>query len=246
MNLNEVVDKFPTGFPMLPVVGFGGGFGAELLQQASFRTTDPAMAETVMTALPQQHNEGTGLHLAMLGLEKTGTDDVTVSINGRPLTTCDPEHGCCVTCYYFERKPGCAKGSSNCPRLCVSSCHPIRSLHFEEEQASVSLYKFVEAVETGQWSKESSLVDAIFPQVESPSVPRRNRRHLPTNPLLSRKRKRTIDGENGENEGDFAKEDVDESDDEGKTMRPKSTGETMSPKSTVHAMSPKKTGAAMR
>ncbi len=36
MNLNELVDKFPTGFPESPVVGFGGGFGAELLQEASF------------------------------------------------------------------------------------------------------------------------------------------------------------------------------------------------------------------
>jgi hypothetical protein len=96
MNLNELVGDFPTGIPKLPVVGFGGAFGAQLLQQAIFDTSNTKMVESALTELVGKYNEGSIAHLTILGLKKVEAgvcgekQNVVVAINGRPLTTCDP------------------------------------------------------------------------------------------------------------------------------------------------------------
>jgi hypothetical protein len=101
MNLNECVDDFPLGVPKLPVIGFGGAFGAQLLQPSTFDPADPVMVERVMQDLLTKYNQGSGSVLTILGLRKvvssSGSETVVVSANGRPLTTCDPEHGCCTS-----------------------------------------------------------------------------------------------------------------------------------------------------
>jgi hypothetical protein len=51
MNLNECVDDFPLGVPKLPVIRFGGAFGAQLLQPSTFDPADPVVVERVMQDL---------------------------------------------------------------------------------------------------------------------------------------------------------------------------------------------------
>jgi hypothetical protein len=99
MNLNECVDDFPLGVPKLPVIGFGGAFGAQLLQPSIFDPADPVVVERVMQDLLAKCNQGSGSVLTILGLRKVASSSgsVVVSANGRPLTTCDPEHGCCIS-----------------------------------------------------------------------------------------------------------------------------------------------------
>jgi hypothetical protein len=82
-----------------------------------------------------------------VALADTVQHEVVVAINGRPLTTCDPDHGCCMCYYYYERKPGCTKGLAKSPKLCFSHCHPIATASFPKLQASKSLNTFVKRVE---------------------------------------------------------------------------------------------------
>ena len=159
MNVNETVDDFPSGMPKVPVVGFGGSFGAQLLQEATFDSSNPCMVQSVMDELLKEYNGSSCTNLRLIGVEKVvGTqgkeDQVVISNNGRLLTTCDVEHGCCICYYFFERKPGCTKGSAKNPKVKFSHCHPIPTVVFHQEQAEKSLYTFVEEIEGGLWSGE--------------------------------------------------------------------------------------------
>jgi hypothetical protein len=106
MNLiNEcVLEDFPMGVPKLPVIGFGGAYGAQLLRPTTFDPANPIMVEKVMQDLLTKYNQCSSTDLKILGLRKvvssSGSETVVVLVNGRPLTTCDPEHGCCISYYY--------------------------------------------------------------------------------------------------------------------------------------------------
>ena len=193
MNLNEVVDEFPTGVPRLPVVGFGGSYGAQLLQKETFDPSNPAMVETTLSELLEKYNGGSDVDLVILGVKKVavGVDGkelgVVISINGRPLTTCDVEHGCCITYYYYERKPGCTKGSAKNPKLVFSHCHPIRNACFDDKEAAACVFTFVNEVEAGQWMQSATEVTTAIPEVAKQPVGARNqttgarnRRQLPS------------------------------------------------------------------
>ena len=105
LNFNEVVDQFPFGAPVTPVVGFGGNFGAQLLQDKEFKSNDPVMVRNVMSNLLDNYSSRSKSDLLLLGLKKTSDGKgVSVIINGRPLGVCDPEHGCCIQYPVLERE----------------------------------------------------------------------------------------------------------------------------------------------
>lgn len=189
MNVNELVDNFPTGIPTRPVIGFGGSFGAQLLQEATFLPANKLMVETTMKSLLARYNKGSVAELTILGLKQElidGKPSVCVSINSRPLTVCDPEHGCCMSYYFYERKPGCTKGAAANPKLVFSHCHPIPTATFPSDEASDSIYMFAELVESDKWNNGKS---AGSDSEEHRAVAKRNRRTLPTNASNSGKRK---------------------------------------------------------
>jgi hypothetical protein len=134
--------------------------------------------------LLEKYNLGSGSHLIILGLKKIPTREdgektmVVVAVNGRPLTTCDVEHGCCITYYFYERKPGCTKGAATNPKLSFPHCHPIRTVQFENWAAAASIYQFVEEIEVGRWSTADS---ETTPSTAAAARTTTNRRALPVN-----------------------------------------------------------------
>jgi hypothetical protein len=230
MNLDKLVDEFPTGFPKFPVVAIGGSFGAQLLRKETFLASDNAMVETVMSGLLKKYNEGTIPELTILGLKETGTlardvqaregnpleepyQKVVIAINGRPLTTCDPKHGCCMCYFYYERKYGCTKGAAKNPKLQFSHCHPIPRAISPQEEASDALFTFVERVESKQWNlRHSDSATMALPissvTSHSPGKPpydehppkrmRRNRWALPFASKLTQKRKRLLEDDDSD------------------------------------------------
>jgi hypothetical protein len=162
------------------------------------------MVESALTELVGKYNEGSIAHLTILGLKKVKAgvcgekQNVVVAINGRPLTTCYPEH-CCISYYYYERKSGCTKGLSKIPKLFFSQCHPIRTVNFQKEQAKASLFQFVKEVEAHRWMRAdlSSSTSATTPAATLAAGKSRSgarkRRHLPTNTKSCKQSKRIRD-----------------------------------------------------
>jgi hypothetical protein len=161
LNLNEVVADFPFGIPICPVIGFGGGFGAQLLQEEGFNSSDSKMGQQgVMTKLLELYStEASNSELAMLGLKRLQDGSVVVAINNLPITVCLPEHGCCEQYYVVERGPGGTKGLGDCPKLTFTYCHPIPRTNFMSEEAALALSTFRLLVESGKWDKDSDETD---------------------------------------------------------------------------------------
>ena len=157
LNFNEVVDQFPFGAPVTPVVGFGGNFGAQLLQDKEFKSNDPVVVRNVMNNLLANYCGRSKSELLLLGLKKKGNGKhgVVVIINGRPLGVCDPEHGCCIQYPVLERESGGSKGMSNQPMLSSTFCHPIKSCTFKSggKVARKALSEFQRLVDTDKWNK---------------------------------------------------------------------------------------------
>ena len=153
LNYNEVVDCSPFGQPLTPIVGFGGGFGAQLLQDKDFKPNDSRMVGEVMNRLLVQYRGQSASHLLMLGLKKKGDGSVVVAVNDRPLCVCDPEHGCCMQYPVLERAAGGSKGMSNVPNLVSSHCHPIRGCNFNDGLAlgKKALTHFKVLVDKKKW-----------------------------------------------------------------------------------------------
>jgi hypothetical protein len=166
LNLNEVVDLFPFGKPVIPVVGFGGNFGAQLLQDKEFKSNDAKMVRAVMNNLLEHYSQRSPSELLLLGLKKERTDNcVTVAVNGRPLGVCDPEHGCCIQYPVLERASGGSKGMSRQPLLVASFCHPIKGCNFQcgMKVARKALAEFKGLVDRKKWkgSEESGEGDTV-------------------------------------------------------------------------------------
>lgn len=151
MDFNELVDGFPFGVPKCPVVGFGGSFGAQLLQKETFSAGNPEMVERLMTDLLHQYSIQSDHSLTVLGLERSGIDSVKIGINSRELTTCESEHGCCMQYIVVERRAGCSKGLSNEPKVSFTYCHPIPQSNFPTMIAASSLLQFRHMVNEGSW-----------------------------------------------------------------------------------------------
>jgi hypothetical protein len=155
MNYNEVVSDFPFGVPVLPIMGFGGSFGAQLLQKSVFKGSDTAMVEEVMSDLLKQYSgRSSEDDLTMMGLKRNDSGVVVVAINDLPITVCLSEHGCCEQYYILERGPGGTKGSSVMPKLSSSYCHPVPHYDFMTEQASLAIHTFKKRVDLKQWGKD--------------------------------------------------------------------------------------------
>jgi hypothetical protein len=157
LNINEVVAEFPFGAPVTPVVGFGGNFGAQLLQDKEFKSNDAATVRTVMANLLDHYIQRSPSELLLLGLEKDDDGNgVKVIINGRPLGVCDPEHGCCIQYPVLERESGGSKGMSKHPLLVASFCHPIKGYEFEGgmKVAKMALAEFKRLVDEGKWKSK--------------------------------------------------------------------------------------------
>jgi hypothetical protein len=154
LDFNDVVAEFPFGEPMFPHVGFGGCFGAQMLQGSEFKANNQEMVKKVMSGLLCRYGQQPDLDLAMLGLKKfDGCSVPAVSINGRPLGLCDPEHCCCMQYPILERAIGGSKGISNRPKLTSSFCFPIYGCKFEAalEVATKALTIFRDLVDTDKW-----------------------------------------------------------------------------------------------
>jgi hypothetical protein len=154
MNFNEVVADFPFGEPVSPVVGFGGAFGAQLLQKKVFQAHEPKMVQPFMKRLLHLYCQQTPNDLQMLGLEKIdGLVGIFVVANKRPLGVCDPEHGCCIQYPVIERASGGSKGQSSRPKLASSYCHPVPGCTFVigMKIATEGLKMFKHLVDTKQW-----------------------------------------------------------------------------------------------
>jgi hypothetical protein len=156
MNFNELIDEFPFGVPKSPVVGFGGSFGAQLLQEHTFSASNQAMVQMVMTDLLSKYALQKESSLQVLGLENVDGSSVKIAINGRALTTCESEHGCCMQYVVVERRVGGSKGLSHEPKLCFTYCHPIPNSNFRDEIATRSLHIFRQMVDDGCWAKNTS------------------------------------------------------------------------------------------
>jgi hypothetical protein len=113
-----VVANFPFGKPVNLVVGFGGAFGAQLLQEKTFLTSTKNMVKQVMDDLLHRYLQQSASEMCMLGL-KVGDDGegVVVAINKRPLCVDLSEHFCCDNFVVVERGTGGTKGLSKTPKL---------------------------------------------------------------------------------------------------------------------------------
>jgi hypothetical protein len=138
MDFNELVADFPFMEPQVPVVGFGGAFGAQLLQEKKINRSDLVMVESVMQSLLQVCSSLDRRKLEILGLKKLDDDSVVLNINNRPVTTLEPEHGCCDNYYVVERRAGGSKGLSKEPKLTFPHCHPVLSSNLNSDFAVAS------------------------------------------------------------------------------------------------------------
>jgi hypothetical protein len=149
LDWNEIISGFPFGQPHVPIFGFGGIFGAQLLQEKTFLPSNHIMVMQVVNGLLRKYMDQKASHLRMLGLKRLvvgGT--VVVSINNRPLGTCEAEHGCCINFVVLERGTGGTKGLSAKPKLSSSFCHGIYGGGFLIEESKEALDTFIEAVDS--------------------------------------------------------------------------------------------------
>jgi hypothetical protein len=152
LNWNEVVDGFPFGKPVIPIFGFGGIFGAQLLQEKTFLSSNTSMVSQVVNDLLKNYSEHNSSILKMLGLKRLeGSGNVVVSINNRMIGPCDAEHGCCINYVILERGTGGTKGLSSKPKLTSTFCHGINGGHFRIEEANSALDCYMEVVDSKLW-----------------------------------------------------------------------------------------------
>jgi hypothetical protein len=176
MDYYEVVADFPFGTPKCPTVGFGGEFGAQLLQENSFNVSDLAMVQRVMSDLKEYYTVQSTSDLTLMGLSKTESgsagsifEEVVVAINGRPITTCDPEHGSCMQYMILERKPGCTKGLGQTPKMVFTYCQPIPRADFQVDEAEQCIHEFKRRIDLKDWHDSggnavlSSTIPVNFP-----------------------------------------------------------------------------------
>ena len=149
MDVNELVTDFPFGEPTVPVVGFGGKYGAELLSKSA-GFIDCTVKE-VMVNLKDQYLKQSEGDLKLLGLEKDTDGTIIVVLNGRPITTCDAEHGCCLQYTIVERRVGGSKGLSDQPNFTMPYCHPIPQLEVCPDIAVIVIEQFTTMVKDGSW-----------------------------------------------------------------------------------------------
>jgi hypothetical protein len=93
------------------VVGSGGVFSAQLLQEMNFVTSDNRVVKAVMQGLLAHYLGLKKEKLTKLGLERLPRSKlVVVAVNNRPLSASDTEHGCCMQYVIMERGPVEPKG----------------------------------------------------------------------------------------------------------------------------------------
>jgi hypothetical protein len=152
LDWNEVVSDFPFGQPFVPIFGFGGIFGAQLLQEKTFLPSNQSMVMKTVNELLRNYSDQKASHLHMMGLKRLDVDGtVVVSINNRPLGTCDAEHGCCINFVVLERGTGGTKGLSSKPKLSSRYCHGINGTGFLIEESKIALASFIEEVDSDFW-----------------------------------------------------------------------------------------------
>ena len=157
MNMNNLVAGFPFGKPIVPVVGFGASFGAQLLQDEKFNAEDSDMIKAVMARILERlEHKTTKSDLTLLGLKKLDDGTVVVAINEMPLTVCLAEHCCCIQLYIVERMTGGTKGSSANPKLASPHCHPIPHTDFMTTVAAEALAMFKKLVVTKRWATSTN------------------------------------------------------------------------------------------
>jgi hypothetical protein len=155
MDYYEVVADFPFGEPICPVLGFGGSFGAQLLQDSFFNSSNWEMVKDTMVSLKNNYCNQNETSLEVLGLIKLDDGTVAIKINQRRITTCEPEHGCCMQYIVLERKAGGSKGLSTDPKLTFTYCHPIRGFNFKCPMAVDAILTFKQLVQQGLWGQRT-------------------------------------------------------------------------------------------
>ena len=157
MNLNNLVAGFPFGKLIVPVVGYGASFGAQLLQDEKCNAEDSDMIKSVMTRILRRLElETSKSELTLLGLKKLNDGTVVVAINEMPITVCLAEHCCCIQLYIVERMTGGTKGSSAYPKLASPHCHPILHTDFMTSVAARALAMFKTMVVTKEWTTSTA------------------------------------------------------------------------------------------
>jgi hypothetical protein len=122
MDYYEVVADCLFGEPICPVLGFGGSFDAQLLQDSCFNLSNWEMVKDTMVSLKKDYCNQSEISLEVLGLIKLDDGTVAIKINERRIATCEPEHGCCMQYIVLERKTGGSKGLSTDLKLTFTYC----------------------------------------------------------------------------------------------------------------------------
>ena len=78
LDWNEVVCDFPFGQPFVPIFGFGGIFGARMLQEKTFLPSNQSMVMKVVNELLRNYSNQKTTHLHIMGLKRLEVDGVEI------------------------------------------------------------------------------------------------------------------------------------------------------------------------
>jgi hypothetical protein len=81
MDYYKVVADFPFGEPICPVLGFGGSFGAQLLQDSCLNSSNWEVVKDTMVSLKNDYCNQSEISLEGLGLIKLDDGTVAIKIN---------------------------------------------------------------------------------------------------------------------------------------------------------------------
>jgi hypothetical protein len=159
-NVNELFDGWPLGKPLSAIMGFGGRFGASRIQGS---LEEKKSLQEVLELISESLSTRTSKQLGLVGLQREDDGRVVVAANGRPVTCLDPEHWCCISMGFTERRPGCSRGIGLTYDVSSPHCHPIRTAIFSKEIAMLVLKSYQAQVDSGEWKLEAENVATTDP-----------------------------------------------------------------------------------
>lgn len=160
MNVNELICGWPFSKPIVPIFGFGGQYGAKMLQMGS---SDQKMGlPKVMEEMLAFYKARPVEELELMGLKKDSTGSVVIEINGRDICCIEPEHFGCINFGYTERQPGRSRGSGQRYEVTSPHCHPVRTSTLSTTLALKVGKKFKSFVDSGKWRE---LINEMRPEM---------------------------------------------------------------------------------